>query len=40
MPPIDLIEVSQKDIWCWAKIHWRLDLVPQKLQLTIDWNQD
>ena len=40
MPSIDLIEANQEDIWHWAKTHWQLDLVPQKLQITIDWNQD
>lgn len=29
MPPINLIESNQKDIWDWAKTHWRLDLVPK-----------
>lgn len=40
MPSIELIEANQEDIWCWAKSHWRLDLVPKKLQITIDWNQN
>lgn len=39
MPPIDLIKSNQEDIWCWAKSHWRLDLVPKKLQLTANWDQ-
>jgi glutamyl-Q tRNA(Asp) synthetase len=38
MPPIHLIEANQKDIWCWAKKHWQLNLVPQKLENTIDSN--
>lgn len=36
MPPIELIDGSQEDIWNWAKTHWRLDLVPTKLQLTFN----
>ena len=40
MPSIELIESSQEDIWCWAKEHWRLDLVPKKLQLTTNWDQE
>lgn len=36
MPPINLIKGSQEDIWHWAITHWRLNLVPAKLQQTID----
>lgn len=36
MPSIDLIKANQEDIWDWAKTHWRLDLVPKKLQQTIN----
>lgn len=36
MPSLELREGSQKDIWSWAKTHWRLDLVPKKLQQTIN----
>ena len=35
MPPINLMDSSQQDIWKWAKINWRLNLVPQKLQITV-----
>ncbi len=38
MPPIELIKSKQEDIWHWAKLHWRLDLVPKKSQLMMDWN--
>lgn len=36
MPPIELIKANQEDIWCWAKTHWRLDLVPKVSQQSID----
>lgn len=36
MPPIELINANQEDIWCWAKTHWRLDLVPAISQQSID----
>lgn len=36
MPPIDLMECNQKDLWNWAKSHWRLDLVPKQSKLKID----
>jgi len=36
MPPIDLINANQKDIWSWAKTHWRLELVPSKSQQIFD----
>jgi glutamyl-Q tRNA(Asp) synthetase len=29
MPPIYLIKSDQKELWSWAKTHWRLDLVPK-----------
>lgn len=35
MPPIELMSSKQDDIWCWAKIHWRLDLVPLKSKQSI-----
>ena len=34
MPSIELMNMSQDEIWSWAKTHWRLDLVPQKSQQT------
>lgn len=36
MPSIELIEANKKDIWCWAKAHWQLNLVPKKLQINLD----
>lgn len=36
MPSIELMNVSQKEIWGWAIKHWQLDLVPQKFQQTIN----
>lgn len=36
MPPIELIDSNQTDIWRWAKAHWRLDLVPRKRQIMIE----
>ncbi|MCW8900709.1 MAG: tRNA glutamyl-Q(34) synthetase GluQRS [Gammaproteobacteria bacterium] len=36
MPPIDLIDAIQKDIWCWAIKHWRIDLVPAIYQQGIN----
>ena len=36
MPPIELLEGDQNDIWHWAKAHWRLDLVPQKQQIPVE----
>jgi len=38
MPPIELLEGDQKDIWHWAKAHWQLDLVPLKQQILVDQN--
>ena len=35
MPPIHLMDSTQKDIWEWAKTNWRLDLVPKKIQITV-----
>lgn len=40
MPPIELISSNKNDIWSWAKTHWRLDLVPKKTQIMMDWNQN
>ena len=28
-PPAHLIKANQEALWCWAKTHWRLDLVPK-----------
>ena len=39
MPPIELIESNQKNIWNWAKTHWQIDLVPPKLQITMNRNK-
>jgi len=36
MPPIELMECNQKDVWNWAKSHWHLDLVPKQSKLKID----
>ena len=36
MPPIELVKADQKEIWKWAKTHWRLDLVPKQQQITIE----
>lgn len=30
MPPIELMNANQEEIWKWAKNHWQLDLVPKK----------
>ena len=32
MPPIELLDGEQDDIWRWAKTHWQLGLVPKKSQ--------
>ena len=40
MPPRYLMGCNQKDVWNWAKSHWRLDLVPKQSKLKIDWNND
>ena len=32
MPPIELMDGDQEDIWHWAKTHWQLELVPKKNQ--------
>lgn len=32
LPPTNLQEGNLQDIWKWSKTHWRLDLVPRKLQ--------
>ena len=39
MPPVDLMDAHQNDIWLWAISHWRLDLIPKKIYLTEDWNR-
>lgn len=31
-PPIELMESNLAELWCWAKTHWQLDLVPNKTQ--------
>lgn len=31
-PPIELMEENLEELWCWAKTHWQLDLVPKKTQ--------
>ena len=36
MPPIYLLESNLEDIWCWAKNNWQLNLVPNKIQITIN----
>lgn len=36
MPSIELMNVSQEEIWDWAIKHWQLHLVPQKYQQTIN----
>lgn len=36
MPPIDLIDATQNDIWHWAVQHWQLGLVPHNLQKNIE----
>ena len=36
MPSIELMNVSQEEIWDWAIKHWQLHLVPQKSQQTIN----
>ena len=36
MPPIQLMDTSQEDIWHWAIQHWQLKLVPHKIQKTIN----
>ena len=30
MPPKQLINASQEELWLWAKTHWRLDRVPKE----------
>ena len=34
-PPAHLMKANQEELWCWAKTHWRLDLVP-KINLNIN----
>ncbi len=33
LPPIQLLEANQEDIWSWAISHWQMERVPSKLQM-------